>query len=715
MIRSIIIGFLFFFTISNSIFAQKAIKKQGDTYFNVGKYRDAFEAYSACKNAEKDADLLIKRGICNYYINKPDASIRDLALAHNLKSIDTRKFKYAAKSYFAKQDYIEASKFYKMFLNSLKPNTGIWKETINEIKRCGYAKNQKYAPQLAFVENLGPNVNSIYDEIAPIQSPTMQGRYYFSSAREGTIGGLRNENGLADEVKGRYSTDMFLVDLKDGNWSSVLPFEQLLNTPKNDILQDFSSDGSIIYFIKTEHSHTGTLYLDTFSLDRDPAILPFAAELPFIAENGDKDLFVFNDSLIIFSSQKNEGYGGFDLYYAIKSHNIWQLPVNFGPMINSGANEIGPVLAKNGSKLYFSSDRLETLGGFDIFSADYTDVGAWTKCKNLGVLINSPKDDIDFELSADGMTALFSSDRLESIGGFDIYIAYFKEQILDQLAFVERPMFVPVESDSSMVSENIEQIVSPSPEVLPMRDFVSKALFFNENEDVLTPSNIAQIKKITELMVIYPDINVMLKSHCVSEGRPDFDLYFSIKRAEKIAEKLITSGVSPHRIFMQGCGANFPIALPSINGIPSTLAAKTNRRIDLEILNFQDINLRVIMETPTVAEQYRDTLWDNFENKNKGVTFRVRFSKVSQMLKSDVLSLRNDAIVEKKANEEQYTYTMGNFVLYNDARLLKGELIRNGMPESSIIPYYQGVELDRTKMALIRNQYPELKNFIDVE
>ena len=107
MIKSISTSFLLFLTISYGVFAQKVIKKQGDTYFNVGKYREALEVYSVCKNAEKDADLLIKRGICNYYVNKPDASISDLASAHKLKSLDTRKFKYGAKAYFAKQDYVE--------------------------------------------------------------------------------------------------------------------------------------------------------------------------------------------------------------------------------------------------------------------------------------------------------------------------------------------------------------------------------------------------------------------------------------------------------------------------------------------------------------------------------------------------------------------------------------------------------------------------------
>ncbi|MBC7885665.1 MAG: PD40 domain-containing protein [Saprospiraceae bacterium] len=709
----ILVVLLLSIVFSIDISAQKAVKKQGDLYFEAGKYREALEAYQKYNKTNSEAELLIKRGICYLYTNQPDACISDMATAHQLKSKDFSLFKYSGMAYFIKQDYIEAAKFYKTYLSHLKVDTPEWKNIVNEIKRCGYAKNQKYAPQLAFVENLGQNVNTIYDDFAPIQSPTLQGRYYFSSSRDGTTGGMRNESGLTDEVSGIFSSDMFLVDLKDGNWSSVLPFEQLLNTPKNDILQDFSPDGSIIYFVKSPDLKTGTLYTDTFNLDRDPSKLPVAADIPFKAEAGDKDLFIFNDSLILFASLRPEGFGGYDLYYANKQNNLWQNPINLGKDINSSANDTGPFLVKNGLKLYFSSDRMETLGGYDIFMADLSSHMVNPVITNLGLPINSTKDDLDFELSADGMNALFSSDRIESIGGLDLYVAYFKAQVLDQLAFVDIPAFVTSFNNEEENPETspVKAIISS----LPPRDFVSKPLYFKENEDILNPSNLNLVNKLLELLVIYPDLNVLLVSHFISEGRPDFDLYFSIKRAEKVAERLIAGGISPHRILMQGGGANFPLAKPLINSIPSTLADKTNRRIDVIVLASPELNLKVTQDEPAVAQQFRDTLWDKFNQLNKGVTFRVRFSKVSQMLKSDVFGLRNDAIVEKKASDDQYTYTMGNYSVYNEARLLKGALIRYGMPDAVIIPYYKGIMLEPAKIKSLSAAFPELETYLKFE
>jgi outer membrane protein OmpA-like peptidoglycan-associated protein len=718
MVRSIFIIALVWCMYPQVFLAQKALRKQGDIYFESGKYREALAAYKAYKKTEKTPKLLIKRGLCYLYTNHPDACIADMAAAHKLKSLDHTRFKYSGMAYFAKKEYTEAAKFYKTYLNTLKPGTEEWHKIVKEIKRCGYSKNYMFWQNLAFIENLGSKVNTIHDEFGPVQSPTKPGRYYFSSARAGTIGGLRDKKGLSDVLKGTYSSDMFMVDLKDGNWGSVMPFEQLINTPKHDILQDFSQDGAIIYYIKSSDLNIGTLYTDTFNIDRDPTKLPDRADLPLKAERGDKDLFVFSDSLIIFSSKMDGGYGGYDLYYASKKANNWQEPINLGAGTNTDSDEIAPFLIKNGETLFFSSDRTETLGGFDIFVSTYNSNKGWENIKNLGIPINSPGNDVDFELSFDGISALFASDRVDAYGGKDLYIAYFKDQILGHLAYVEVPDFMDMQHNLLLDDTTKLEVVQQNQIIKDpgkSRDFVSKPLYFSKNEDVLNKTNLNQIAKIAELMVIFPDIKVLLTSHFISEGRTEFDLYFSMKRAEKVADELIKSGINGQRILLYGCGAGLPLASPTINGIPSTLADKINRRIDVNIINGANEDVRVLYDIPVVASQYRDTLWDNFNEKNKGVTFRVSFSKVSQMLKSDVLGWNLENIMEKMANEEQYTYTMGNFVKYDEAKMLKARLIKNGFEQVMILPYFEGFPIDNVKMMTLLKDYPQLEIYQKAE
>lgn len=51
------------------------------------------------------------------------------------------------------------------------------------------------------------------------------------------------------------------------------------------------------------------------------------------------DLYPFSDSVLIFSSIRPEGFGGYDLYYVEFKDGRWKDPVNFGDKINSEFDE----------------------------------------------------------------------------------------------------------------------------------------------------------------------------------------------------------------------------------------------------------------------------------------------------------------------------------------------------------------------------------------
>jgi outer membrane protein OmpA-like peptidoglycan-associated protein len=413
----------------------------------------------------------------------------------------------------------------------------------------------------------------------------------------------------------------------------------------------------------------------------------------------------------LFSSIKLGGYGGYDLYYAVKTQESWSKPINFGAQINTSFNDSSPFLTKGGIKLFFASDRVEGFGGYDLFNTDFEENIGWSPIINLGLGINSSKDDIHIELSADGLSALFASNRIESFGGYDIYQAYFKEQVIDQLGYVDIPSFTI--ENTSFESANANSNLNNQPEVTyPNRDFLNQPLYFKDNDDVLNTGNLNIIKKLVDLLIIYPDAKILLSSHFLTEGRPEMDIYFSIKRAEKVADNLINHGISPHRILLRGCGANYPIALPLINGLPSSLANKTNKRIDFTILETEGLNLNVTNEYPIVAEQYRDKAWDEFRDKNLNLTYRVKFAKVSQMLKSNLIDPKNDVVIEKKASESTYTYIIGNYTLLKDAISLKESLIGQDVPFATIRPYVNGVELNDIKIALLLDTYPSLNDFL---
>jgi hypothetical protein len=89
----------------------------------------------------------------------------------------------------------------------------------------------------------------------------------------------------------------------------------------------------------------------------------------------DKCPFIFR-KIMIFASDRPGGLGGFDLYYSSFSNGQWGTPVNFGPGINSSADEYRPVMSSDeeftNNFMIFSSNRTGGKGGFDLYFTGVT-------------------------------------------------------------------------------------------------------------------------------------------------------------------------------------------------------------------------------------------------------------------------------------------------------------------------------------------------------
>ena len=73
---------------------------------------------------------------------------------------------------------------------------------------------------------------------------------------------------------------------------------------------------------------------------------------------------------MVFASDREGGYGGFDLYYSVFSDEQWSQPQNFGSQINTEHDEYRPITFDfAGYKIMiFSSNRPGGKGGFDLYS-----------------------------------------------------------------------------------------------------------------------------------------------------------------------------------------------------------------------------------------------------------------------------------------------------------------------------------------------------------
>ena len=115
-------------------------------------------------------------------------------------------------------------------------------------------------------------------------------------------------------------------------------------------------------------------------------------------------------SHLYFASDMPGGYGGFDIYYSVRTVRGWGPPQNLGPEINTSGDELYPFIKGNG-ELFFSSTGHGSMGGLDIFSAREID-GVWGFVKQLEEPINSTADDISYTVSDhDETRGFFASNR----------------------------------------------------------------------------------------------------------------------------------------------------------------------------------------------------------------------------------------------------------------------------------------------------------------
>ncbi|MEM6396303.1 MAG: carboxypeptidase regulatory-like domain-containing protein [Bacteroidota bacterium] len=147
----------------------------------------------------------------------------------------------------------------------------------------------------------------------------------------------------------------------------------------------------------------------------NPRPLPFNVS----SANSGWGSFSPDGNYIYFASNREEGYGGYDIYRAERQGNSWvSVPENMGTVINSMGDEITP--AFDGISLFFASDWHFGMGGFDVFRAELLN-GRASQIFHMGVPINSSRDDYGMVYNASRGLGYVVSNRIGGKGNEDIY------------------------------------------------------------------------------------------------------------------------------------------------------------------------------------------------------------------------------------------------------------------------------------------------------
>lgn len=704
----------------------KQLKADGERYYVNGKYPEAlnlFLKYQRLKSTDKDTRLKI--GHCFLETNEVDEALKYFeALIGAEKKIPELAFYYKARALHVQHKFKEAAIAYKAFLSATSKKGHPFRDAAKDaLLRCVNGFNLTDLSQQVIVENLGELVNDSGDDLAPVLSPNYDNRVYFSSSRTGNVGGLRLEDGTRDDVFGKSKTDMFVCNIVNGGqWGGARPLNPLLNSSKNDIILDFNSDGSVLYYFNGVSLTSGETFVDTFAADPSAQRPHFYS--PVIAEEGDVDLYFFNDTTILFSSDRSGGYGGKDLYICSFSYGRWLTPTNLGPTINSAYDEVTPFLAADGRTLYFSSNNLKSMGNLDIFRSRFNDASSsWSTPENLGIPFNSAREDAYFKLSSDGMKSFFSSSRMESIGRRDIYIGYFSssrgEQRLSNPAIFTEVLYGNDTSEPDLIgstdTNNSSDGWTPTGTATSSQDIEEYRfanLTFDQNGTVLTKENKIILEEVAVLLRKYPSIKLELVSHSDPSGQAKFDLYFSAKRAEEITDYLIGKGCNPGSIYVRGCGAAYPIAKNRTEGGVSDIGKKLNRRIELVFHRTSGKPVNIEMEEYKVPAFIKSTEWDSYNNTVQGLSYKIQIAEIKQMYNGDLLTKLPNATIETNGATDSYQYTVGLFRNFSSARTLQLELSRQNIIGAFVVPYIDGLRASIGDAKVFATAYPDLYNYL---
>ncbi len=401
-----------------------------------------------------------------------------------------------------------------------------------------------------------------------------------------------------------------------------------------------------------------------------------------------------NDGRIIYSAPNEAGQWKIYTSSRIDS-TLWSLPQLLSANIVSGGNEIFPHLSPDGRTLYFASDALAGMGGYDLFYSTLDPAtGSWSSPENMGFPYSSTGNDIFYADTPDGKYTIVVSDRETNEGKVRIYITrHIANAVKTQLKDDENPTVI-----ASMTGTMGKIEVSGQENTFDNTKLSRTDSLMLDYSDMMAQLEELRNTHDDRLSLLEEKRNLYIKSDAgekesiskeiISIEREAMQIKMHIDQMTKDVQKaemyFITNGIVPEII-------KTPATEPEIE--LSTVDKK-------DVYIFPNYKLRtipyIVLEQPKPKFDYTFKIGGKNEgqfaedqNLPDGVVYQIQFAVLSK--KASIKDLKGlSPVYAYRQSSGKYIHTVGLFRTYGEASS-KVKAVRNaGFKEAFLVAYQDG-------------------------
>jgi outer membrane protein OmpA-like peptidoglycan-associated protein/tetratricopeptide (TPR) repeat protein len=413
----LIFSFLFIIGFTLTGISQSVKLKKADKLYDLLAYKSAADTYEELVAKNQATDHVYKRMADCYnkigYYEKAEKSYKVLYDQNKLDPEETYAYSQILKAN-GKDSLAEhvLDKF-----NNLKSTDSRAKEFIS--RKSEFYKIKNSPPYFTVRAIQG---NSVEADFSPSY---WKDKIVFVSNRVHSLQNVRLHS-----LNDKPFLDLFSAKNDSlQNFTQIQKFDASINSKYHEGPSCFTKDGNTIYFTrnnffkgKYRKSKTGINMLELFKATNKNG--KWATEKLSI-DNDDYSVghpsLSADEKTLYFASDMPGGFGGTDIWMCtINADGTLGATKNMGEIVNTEGNELFPFMSNDGT-LFFSSNGHLGFGELDVFAAVLDKENRISKVMNLGVQVNSGKDDFGFILDKDGKFGYLSSNRDGGLGDDDIY------------------------------------------------------------------------------------------------------------------------------------------------------------------------------------------------------------------------------------------------------------------------------------------------------